>query len=80
MLNPAATAKIKAIVFAAIATPFLYGVGAAIIQATKISASFAAGKALFGISFSLAYAAGLFIFRTKTTPASTDNVAKNDAE
>lgn len=53
---------VKVVVFALIATPFLYGIGAALLQAANISAGYGEGRILLAFSFFFAAAVGRLIF------------------
>ena len=53
---------VKVVVFALIATPFLYGIGAALLQAANISAGYGEGRILLAFLFFFAAAVGRLIF------------------
>ncbi|MEF8770621.1 hypothetical protein [Candidatus Accumulibacter contiguus] len=49
---------VKIVVFALIATPFLYGIGVALLQVVNISAGYGEGRILLAFSFFFAAAVG----------------------
>ena len=58
---------IKASLFALVATPLLYGLGAAAIEASGYPAGYGEGRVLLALSFFAAFAAGQFFFRGPKT-------------
>lgn len=54
---------IKALLVALVATPFLYGLGAAAIEASGYRAGYGEGRVLLALSFFVAFSAGQFFFR-----------------
>jgi hypothetical protein len=55
--------SIKAFLLALVATPFLYGLGAAAIEASGYRAGYGEGRVLLALSFFAAFAVGQFFFR-----------------
>ena len=54
---------VKALLVALVATPFLYGLGAAAIEASGYRAGYGEGRLLLALSFFAAFAAGQFFLR-----------------
>jgi hypothetical protein len=58
---------IKSFLLALVATPFLYGLGAAAIEASGYRAGYGEGRVLLALSFFVAFAVGQFFFRRPTS-------------
>ena len=54
---------IKAFLVALVATPFLYGLGVAAIEASGYRAGYGEGRVLLALSFFATFAAGQIFFR-----------------
>lgn len=58
------SSRVKAFVFALVATPFLYGAGVSIASALGISEGYSEGRIILALSFFAGLSIGLRVFNT----------------
>jgi hypothetical protein len=58
-----ATPNVKTLIVALICTPFVYALGAALLEALNYSGSFLDGRLLLAVSFFLSFSVAQFFFR-----------------